>query len=155
MKGISMKGINMGGGIKVRDLMLDQPIFIPPDTTLREAAFRMRDADCGVLPVGTPEKLEGIITDRDLVTRALINGEHASKPVSGYMTPQIVFCYDDDKLTDAANLMQKSKLNRLVVKDHESDRIVGILSFSDILRHKATGKDIAKIVERCCHKKSA
>ena len=47
--------------IKVREMMMANPIFISPETTLHDAACKMKEANCGVFPIGTPEKIEGII----------------------------------------------------------------------------------------------
>ena len=139
--------------IRVKDMMVRKPIFVSPKTSLKEAAAKMKKENCGVLPVGTPEKLEGIITDRDLVIRALINNEHAHNLVKDYMTPEIIFCHENDTLEKAANIMQKNEVNRLMVKD-ESGKYTGLLSFGDTLRYRTEGKEIAEIVERSCHRRS-
>lgn len=118
----------------VKDLMVHYKIFIKPVTTLQEAARVMRDADIAVLPVGSPERLEGIITDRDLVIRAIINGDHAGKPVGDYMDQQVIFCYEDDSLEEAYDKMDEHKLHRLIIKDSK-DNVVGILSLMDILKN--------------------
>lgn len=133
---------------KVKDIMIRNPGFIKPETGLSDAARIMKKENCGVLPVGTKEKLEGIITDRDLVIRALINVDHHEQPVKDYMTSEVFCCKEDDTLEQAADNMQDHKVCRLMVKDM-SGQYTGLLSFGDILRHKAKGKDVAKVVQSC------
>lgn len=60
----------------VKDLMASDLMFIDPEDTLREAAQQMKEVDCGVLPVGDKDDVEGIITDRDIVIRAIARGEN-------------------------------------------------------------------------------
>lgn len=124
----------------VKDLMIRHTIFINSVTTLQEAAHVMKDADIAVLPVGSPDRLEGVITDRDLVIRAIINGDHASKPVGDYMDQQVTFCYEDDSLEEASDKMNEHKLHRLIVKDSKNN-VVGILSLMDILRNGVAKKN--------------
>ena len=128
---------------KVKDVMTNYNIFIESATTLQEAAKAMKDADCAVLPVGSPDRFEGIITDRDLVIRAIINGEHAGKPVGHYMNQQTVFCNEDDTLEEAYQTMRENKLSRLIVKNAK-DKVTGIISMLEILEnsdvhHKKVG----------------
>jgi len=133
---------------KVKDLMTPDPVLIEPSATLQEAAKKMKRINCGVLPVGTPKKLEGIITDRDIVTRAVSAGKDpAHEKVKTYMTSQVFACNEEDTLHDAAEKMKMHKVSRLVVKNHEG-QVTGILSFGGILRQTATDIDVAGIVTR-------
>ena len=96
---------------KVGELMAPHPTLIAPDATLQQAAKRMEAVDCGALPVGTENKLVGIITDRDIVIRAIARGKiPAHEKVAGYMTPAVYTCRENDTLEDAAkkiNVHQK------------------------------------------------
>lgn len=124
---------------KVKDLMVYHTIFINSFTTLQEAARAMKDADCDILPVGSPDRLEGTITDRDLVIRAIINGHHSDKPVADYMEKQVTFCYENDTLEEATDKMYKHNLHRILVKNAQKN-ITGILSLIDILKFNAAQK---------------
>lgn len=139
----------------VKDLIIPHPAFIDPDDTLEKAAGKMKGFNCGILPVGTADSLDGIITDRDIVIHALVNGKnHARDTVRNFMTPDVIYCHEDDRIEDAANLMQARKVNRLIVKDRKG-RVAGILSFGDIMRYNAKGKEIAAIVRRAARRKVA
>src|SRR5687768_1646915 len=102
---------------KAKDLMTPNPVTIASDRTLREAAQEMEDIDCGVLPVGTWDKLEGMITDRDIVVRAIANGKDVNtEKVQDYMTPEVFYCNADDTLEQVAEQMRTHQVTRLVVK---------------------------------------
>ncbi len=139
---------------KVKDIMKSNPMSISPDSTLKEAAQQMDSIDCGILPVGK-DKPEGIITDRDIVLRAVAQGKDVNKErVGDYMTRNIVFCNEEDTLEQAATAMHESHVNRLLVKD-SAGKLCGILSFGCILRKDTQMEDIHKVLECTVGKKAA
>lgn len=135
---------------KVKELMTPHPELISPSATLLQAAKKMEAVNCGALPVGTEKNLKGIITDRDIVIRALAHGKNpATEKVSSYMTEQVFACNENDTLETAAEKMQQHKVSRLVVRNREGNA-VGILSFGGILRNEADPKEVAAAVRHCC-----
>lgn len=133
--------------VKVRDVMTANPVLIEPDSTLQQAAEMMQFIECGMLPVGTRNELEGVITDRDIVIRAIAKGENpAEAKVGDYMTSRICSCNEEDFLEDAAEKLRKFKVSRLVVKNH-SGKVTGILSLGLILRREADPNEIAAVVK--------
>lgn len=104
-----------------------------PNATLREAARKMRDLDVGTLPVcGDSDRLVGMITDRDMAVRAIAEGRDPSTArVREFMTPDVVYCFEDQDVNEAAHLMQENQIRRLVVLNRE-DRLVGIVSLGDL-----------------------
>ena len=61
--------------LKVKDLMSRDTVIIEPDQTLADASLRMKETGCGILPVGvSPERIEGVITDRDIAVRGVALG---------------------------------------------------------------------------------
>ena len=140
---------------KVKELMSEYPILVDADTTLQDAAQTMKDIDCGILPVGSKSKLDGIITDRDIVIRAISEGKDpAMEKVGDYMTGQVYGCSEDDFLEDAADKMRDHKVSRLVVRDHKA-QVSGILSFGGILRKNADAEEVANVVKHAIHKAAA
>jgi CBS domain-containing protein len=132
---------------KVKDLMKSNPITISPDSSLKDAARQMESVECGILPVGTSDELEGIITDRDIVLRAVAQGKDVSKvQVRDYMTKDVFYCDENSTLEEAAEEMHKNHVNRLVVKD-SSGKMSGILSFGCILRKNQDLGEINKVLE--------
>jgi CBS domain-containing protein len=140
---------------KVKDLMTYDPVFAAPDDTLRQAAAKMKDVECGILPVGTKDKLQGIITDRDIVIRAIAKGKDPAKEkVKDYMSPQVYACNEEDYLEDAADKMRQNEVSRLVVKT-KTGKISGILSFGGILRKNANAEEVANVVKHATHRAAA
>lgn len=140
---------------EVRELMKKDPVIIPADTTLQEAAQRMKSVDCGVLPVGSWDNPEGIITDRDIVLRAVAEGiDTVSARVRDYMTVEVFYCNEDDTVAQAAEQMRKYGVSRLMVKN-SSGSACGIITFGCILRNDPSLKEIGKVVENAVGKKAA
>ncbi len=128
--------------------MVSRPEIISPDSTLEEACIRMKDVDCGALPVGSYDGVEGVITDRDIVVRAIAAGvDPAIALVRDYMTSQVHTCTETSTLQDAAALMHKHNVSRLLIKN-EAGVVTGILSFGHILRGKADDQTVTDVV---CH----
>ena len=84
---------------KVKELMTAHPTLIDPEATLQEAAKQMKQINCGVLPVGTADKLEGVITDRDITIRAVSEGRDPTQArVSEYMSDRVYTCNEQTLL---------------------------------------------------------
>lgn len=133
---------------KVKDVMTAHPVLIAPNTTLKDASVRMRDIDCGVLPIGREDRVKGIITDRDIVVRALSHSKDADEEmVRDYMTTEIFDCNENDSLETAVNTMKKHKVGRLLVKN-KAGKVTGIISFGDILWRGANAEEVAAIIEQ-------
>jgi CBS domain-containing protein len=117
----------------VQDIMSGGAECTQPTATLREAARRMRDMDVGSLPVcGEGDRLVGMITDRDIAIRAVAEGDDADMTfVKNVMTPGVIYCYEDQDVQEAAELMEKHQVRRLVVLNRDK-RLVGIISLGDL-----------------------
>jgi len=133
--------------LKVKYFMTPDPIFIGHDATIQDAARVMQKINCGFLPVGKPEFIEGVITDRDLVVKAIAKGKKpAEEKISEYVTKFIYACNEEDLLEDAAEKMREHHVSRLIVKNRKG-KITGILSFGSILREHAFANDISNAVK--------
>lgn len=132
---------------QVKELMTPHPELVSPNATLQQAAKRMASVRCGALPVGTESKLKGIITDRDIIVRAVAQGKNpATEKVGDYMSEPVFACNELDTLEAAAEKMHEHKVSRLVVRNREG-RTVGILSFGSILRNDASPHEIASVIK--------
>lgn len=130
----------------VKDLMIKNTVFVDPDDTLEDVAVEMKDFDCGALPVGKKSSVKGMITDRDIIIRAIAAGKDPAKEKArNYMSAQAYFCKESDTIIQAAEIMKKHKVSRLIVKN-DNDKVSGILSFGFILRENANPVDIAAAV---------
>jgi CBS domain-containing protein len=119
--------------MQVKDIMTSGVECICPDTTLREAAQRMKELDVGLLPIcGDDDRLAGMITDRDIAVRAVADGlDPSTARARDVMTPKVIYCYEDQEISDAAHMMEQNQIRRLVVLNHDK-RLVGILSLGDL-----------------------
>jgi CBS domain-containing protein len=105
---------------------------ISPESSLQEAAAKMRDLDVGSLPVCDGRKLQGIITDRDVTVRAVAEGRNpAETKVNDIMTTDIVFATEDQAIEEAAELMSSHQIRRLPIVDSNRD-LVGIVALGDL-----------------------
>lgn len=118
--------------MKVREILTPDPQPVRPYETLRQAAQRMRELDVGILPVCEAGRLTGAITDRDIVVRAIANGLDPDRTtVMEVMTPDLAFCFEDQDVAHAAQLMESRQVRRLPVVNREQ-QLVGILSLGDV-----------------------
>jgi len=116
----------------LNDIMTAPIIVVGPSETLANAAKKMRDADVGVLPVYDGERTVGIITDRDIVIRAVAQGaDIASQHVSEFMTGDVVACPGGYDIHEAAQIMEHRQIRRLVIVDSEH-RPIGVVSLKDL-----------------------
>jgi CBS domain-containing protein len=119
---------------KVKAILSYNPVVAHVDDPQAEAANRMREADVGVLPVVDGDELVGVITDRDLVVRGMALGvDPASVSVADAMTRHVVSCRRSTSIEQAAGLMARERVRRLLVVDAARE-LVGILSLGDIAR---------------------
>ena len=118
--------------MKLREIMTSTVEVIHPDDTLQTAAEKMRDRDIGFLPVCDGDRLIGVLTDRDLITRALADGMD-SKTMLGrdLATSPAIYCFDDQSVDEAAKLMHDNQIRRLVVLSRNK-QMVGVVSLGDL-----------------------
>ena len=137
---------------QVKDLMESNAVLIDPGATLAEAARKMKDIDCGFLPVGSGDSPEGIITDRDIVIRAIAEGRDPGRErVRDYMTAEICACRESDTLEGAAKAMNENSVSRLVVEDN-AGKICGVLTFGRIIRSNDDKAETSNVVEQATGK---
>jgi CBS domain-containing protein len=108
--------------------------------TLAAVARRMRDEHIGVLPVcGADDRLRGMVTDRDIVVRALATGLNPTKVTAGDLAQgKPVYVKADADVAEVLRLMGDNKIRRLPVV--EGHRLVGIISEADLATHLGGGQ---------------
>lgn len=124
----------------VRDLMIDDVLTIDASATLTEAARTMRDGNVGVLPVVEHGRLRGVITDRDIVVRAIAEGSLPSEArVGDFATWDIVCARPESSVDEAMEVMADCQIGRLPVVDSDN-RVIGIVTLSSLaLRSRKQG----------------
>lgn len=118
--------------MQVKDIMSSDVNVVKPSTTIAAAARLMREGDLGALPVGEGDQLLGMMTDRDIVVRAVAEGKDCtSTPVSETMSDEVLYCFEDQDTEEVAANMGDRQLRRLPVVNRDK-RLVGIVSLGDI-----------------------
>ena len=103
-----------------------------PDATIREAADRMKALDVGSLPVCDNDRLVGMLTDRDITVRSVATGQDPTADrVRDVMTPEIFYCFEDQDVSEVADLMREKQVRRLPVLNRDK-RMVGIVALGDL-----------------------
>jgi len=129
--------------MRVKEIMSRDIKLIHPSAHLADAAKLMREKDIGMIPVGEDDRLEGVITDRDIIIRALANGKSLEElTIKEVMTPKCHTCFEDDTIEEASRHMSKDQIRRLAVLD-KSNHVVGIISLGDISA-KGSDKEAAR-----------
>ncbi|NBC19708.1 MAG: CBS domain-containing protein [Alphaproteobacteria bacterium] len=120
--------------MQVKSVMSQSADWLEPSLHIREAARRMRDEDIGILPIGEDDQLVGMVTDRDLVIRALPDGKDVeAMTVRDAMTDKILYCYEDEDVAEVAENMGRNQVRRLPVLNRDK-RLVGMVTIGDIAR---------------------
>jgi len=122
--------------MKARDVMTLFPATCTPDTTIAAAARLMVSADCGAIPVigETDERPVGVITDRDMVVRALAQDRGPELRVRDCMTSPAITVTEDASLHEVITLLEQRQIRRVIVVA-EDGRCVGIIAQADIAEH--------------------
>ena len=103
-------------GAKVSDVMTGRPRAVTPQTPLTEVAELMEAEDVGSIPVVENDRLVGIVTDRDIVVRAVAKGKDLKgMPASAVSSRELVTVHPDDDLSDALELLAQHLVRRVAV----------------------------------------
>lgn len=134
---------------KCRDIMTKNPTAANREMTLREVAALMRDGDFGVLPVVEKEtkKLVGILTDRDVVVRAVAEGKNISDTTVGEtMSERLYTAKPDDFVFEAVRTMGERQVRRIPIVDDDGI-LQGIIAMADIALEMEDQLEIAETLE--------
>jgi CBS domain-containing protein len=119
--------------MQICDMMTRDVKCTRPDASIIDAARTMKQLDIGSLPVcGDDDRLQGMITDRDIVIRAVVDRRDLEETkVQDVMTPDIQFCMEEQPVEHAAKIMRERQIRRLVVLNRDR-KLVGIISLGDL-----------------------
>jgi CBS domain-containing protein len=128
----------------IRDVMTPNPRTFTPDQSLVEAARAMSEGDFGAVVVAGDGGVRGILTDRDIVVRAVAEGKDPSATkVSEAFTTEPTTLSPDDSLDDAVHALRESNVRRLPVV--EGSEVVGIVSIGDLAQARDEKSALADI----------
>jgi CBS domain-containing protein len=134
--------------LRCRDIMTRNVTSCHRDTPIMEIARLMRDQDIGAMPVlGADGKIEGIVTDRDLVIEGLTTDKSdADIRAEDCMTTDLFTANQNDRLVDMIREMGDHQVRRVPVVDGR-DRLVGIISMADIATQTNKDRELTEALE--------
>ncbi len=134
--------------MKLRDVMSRDVEVVEPEATLTDAAKKMQQLNVGILPVCDGDTLLGVVTDRNITVRAVGTEQDPTRTtVQQIMTQQLVYCFEDQDIRDAARLMEDKQLRRLVILNRDK-QLAGIVSLGDLATKAANERLAGQVLER-------
>jgi CBS domain-containing protein len=130
---------------KVRDLMTPGPIGVDYNQTIGDAARTMRDWGVGAVLVVNGQSLHGLVTDRDLVVRAVASSRRPDEPVGPLSSSELIGVNADDDAVVAARLMREHAVRRLPVIDN--GQVAGMISLGDLALEEDPASAMAQVIQ--------
>ena len=135
---------------KNRDVMTKDPVFCQPGDSLSKVADIMKQEDVGSVPVVESvgsRRLVGIITDRDIVVKAIAEGRSPdAATVEDAMTPNPVSCREEDDVDHALKLMKERQVRRMPIVD-SAGHLTGIIAQADVATRVNKDSKTGELVE--------
>lgn len=116
------------------------------EMTLRDVATLMKDGDIGSIPVVENGKLVGIVTDRDIVVRAVSEGRDVWTKIGEVMTTEVYSARENDFVFEAIRLMGDRQVRRIPIVN-ETGELVGIIAMADVALETEDEREIAETLE--------
>ena len=143
--------------MKIKDCMCDQICYCTPETTIKKVAKKMNENHIGCIPVCNGDDcVVGIITDRDIVLRAIACDKDTNTAISEIMSCDIMCCDCNNDLTEASKLMKEQQVRRIPVT--ENGKLVGILTLGDLAKNQQINNEFVGQTAECicgCNDKNA
>src|SRR4051812_43501496 len=115
----------------LREVMAKDPTTMPGDAPLVDAARSMKEKDIGDVIVLEGDKMCGVVTDRDIVVRAIAEGRDPGETKLGEVcSHEVITLPPDATVDDAVKLMREKAIRRIPVE--EDGKPVGIVSLGDV-----------------------
>lgn len=132
---------NMTTRVLVRDIMNSPVVSASPNDTIHDIAKKMKEENIGSIVIMEKDKPVGIVTDWDIVTKAIVNDSKPSQIKAKDVMKEIYTIESEESITEAARLLRKHNIKRLGVV--YKNRLAGIISSSDVI---AVTPDLVEIV---------
>jgi CBS domain-containing protein len=127
----------------LKDIMTTNPATCPGTATITEVAKLMRDRDIGDVIVLDGDRITGIATDRDIVIRAVAEGNDGTTTIAQVCSGDVVTLSPGDDVSKAVQVMRDKAVRRLPVV--EGGRPVGIVSLGDLAIDRDNASALADI----------
>ena len=119
--------------IKVEEIMSRNPVIVSGELSVNEGAKLMKKRGVSTLLISEDDKILGIVTDRDLVTKVLAEGvDYNNVKLMDIMSSPVITIRRGESISSAAKIMTRRRIRKLPVVN--GNKIVGILSENDIAR---------------------
>lgn len=136
--------------MKIKDLMTQNVVCVAPDEMASVAARMLSHYNIGSMPVCEQGKLQGLITDRDIVLRCVAAEKAPAKtPVREIMTGRVISVSPEEDAQAAADLMAKEQIRRLPVA--ENGKVVGMVSLGDLSVNRSLQMEASECLSEICH----
>lgn len=130
--------------------VMSSPVHrISPEQSIFDAAKLMASDDIGALPVIDDDELVGIVTDRDIIVRAVANGIDLDEGVTSIMSRDVQTCRPNDDLGEVLDQMADLQLRRLPVSGDDGS-VVGILTIGDVARAEPGEDEVGEALSEIC-----
>lgn len=123
----------------VADIMTADVASVSPQENIRRVAEMMKELDVGSIPVCDGDRVIGMVTDRDIAIRTVAEGESPEQvQVKDIMSVNVITCFDNQPVDEMMEEMRDEQVRRIPVLDHQTHRLVGIVSLGDLAtKHSA------------------
>ena len=134
--------------LKVKDVMVTDLVTIKADISVKKAVKVMNDFEIGCLIVVEKGQAIGIVTERDILKRVVVEGRNPEETLVGdIMSKPLIVVSPETSLEDAVEVMFKHKIKKLPVID--GGKLVGLVTFTDIARvQPVMEKTIRRLMEK-------
>lgn len=129
--------------MNIEEMMCKNIISAEVSSSVNDLARLMKEYNIGFLPIHHRQKIIGVITDRDIVTKMLVN--HDEKNLRDYLSPSIITADKKAPISEVLSSMKKNKIKRILITDQ--NKVVGILSLSDIMKHYKNKQEIIDVLQ--------
>jgi CBS domain-containing protein len=120
--------------LRVGDVMTTYVEFIGPEATVKEAAEMMGELEVGALPAGSTDRIEGVVTDRDILYRVVAAGLDPTRVrVRDVVSRPVIACGEDETVQTAMDAMAANHIRRMPVQD-AAGRVIGWVTLADLAR---------------------
>ena len=127
--------------LRVSDVMTTYVEFIDLAATVKEAAEMMGELDVGALPVGSAERVEGVVTDRDILYRVVAAGlDPTQVRVREVLSRPVISCGAEETVQAAMDAMAANHIRRMPVQD-AAGRVTGWVTLADLARKLLVDSD--------------
>lgn len=117
----------------INEIMTKDIIFGHIKDSIGEISDIMKKFDIGFLPINNDKKIVGVITDRDIIVRAISNNASSDDSIENYITKDFLSIEENKSVDEALELMGSNKIKRLLVTNNKD--VVGVISLSNIINY--------------------